>query len=43
MRTYARELLESLIDYSLVTLRVEWLGIFWVDMLSPATSWSGFG
>jgi hypothetical protein len=28
MRTYARELLGSLIDYSLVTLRLEWLGIF---------------
>jgi hypothetical protein len=27
-RTYARELLESFIAYSLVTLRVEWLGIF---------------
>jgi hypothetical protein len=26
--TYARELLECLIDYSLVTLSVEWLGIF---------------
>jgi hypothetical protein len=27
-RTYARELLESLIDYSLVNLRVEWSGVF---------------
>jgi hypothetical protein len=28
MHTYARELLEPLIDYFLVTLSVEWLGIF---------------
>jgi hypothetical protein len=28
VHTYARELLEYLIDYSWVTLRVEWLGIF---------------
>jgi hypothetical protein len=37
------EKLLELIDYSLVTRRVEWLGVFWVELLSPARIWAGCG
>jgi hypothetical protein len=36
------ELLE-LFDYSFQTRRVEWLGYFWVELLSPVRSGLGLG